>query len=205
PGATEPEEPSAIDAAAAAAAEEARAIYSEVLVRNPEHDFQPTIVRVVALMELLGEPQHAFRPIHTTRAAGKPSPARIIDSRRREVGLRPGRFTSPHLHRGRERIAIDGDPIRATRFVEVWRDIEPYVNMVDAELQDRGESRLSFFEVLTGLAYAAFADTPADVAVIEVGTGGEWESDNGVDGDDAAFAPTAPAPDKGAGATATRT
>src|SRR5699024_11953307 len=84
------------------------------------------------------------------------------------------------------------------------RDIEPYVNMVDAELQDRGESRLSFFEVLTGLAYAAFADTPVDVAVIEVGMGGEWDSTNVVDGDVAVFTPIARDHDKWLGSTLTQ-
>src|SRR5690625_2241392 len=127
----------------------------------------------------------------------------MIESLLRELGLRTGRFTSPHLHTVRERIAIDGEPIPATRFVEVWRDIEPYVNMVDAELQDRGESRLSFFEVLTALAYAAFADTPVDVAVIEVGMGGEWDSTNVVDGDVAVFSPIARDHDKWLGSTLT--
>ena len=204
PDATEPEEASVIDAAEAAAEEEARAVYSEILGRNPEHDFDPTIDRVVSLMELLGEPQHAFRAIHITGTNGKTSAARMIESLLRELGLRTGRFTSPHLHTVRERIAIDGDPIPATRFVEVWRDIEPYVNMIDAELQGRGESRLSFFEVLTGLAYAAFADTPVDVAVIEVGMGGEWDSTNVVDGDVAVFTPIARDHDKWLGSTLTQ-
>ncbi len=142
-------------------------------------------------MELLGDPQHAFRAIHITGTNGKTSTARMIESLLNQMGLRTGRFTSPHLHTVLERITIDTEPITATRFVEVWRDIEPYVQMVDSNLAAAGESRLSFFEVLTGLAYAAFADSPVDVAVIEVGMGGEWDSTNVVNGDVAVFTPIA--------------
>lgn len=170
---------------------EAQAIYAQILNRNPEHDFEPTIERVESLMELLGDPQHSFRAIHITGTNGKSSTARMVESLLKEMGLRTGRFTSPHLHTVRERIAIDGEPISAARFVEVWQDIEPYVTMVDEALVQKGQSRLSFFEVLTGFAYAAFADTPVDVAVIEVGMGGEWDSTNVVDADVAVFTPIA--------------
>lgn len=201
PDATEPEEAPAVSAAEVAAEEEARAIYAEILSRNPEHDFDPTIERVERLLELLGDPQHAFRAIHIAGTNGKTSTARMIESLLQEHGLRTGRFTSPHLHSVRERISIDNAPIPATRFVEVARDIAPYVEMVDAELQDSGQSRLSFFEVLTGLAYAAFADTPVDVAVVEVGMGGEWDSTNVVRADVAVFTPIAKDHEKWLGTT----
>ena len=168
---------------------EAKAIYRDILGRAPEHDFDPTIERVKSLMSLLGDPQRSFRAIHLTGTNGKTSTARMIERLLRELGLRTGRFTSPHLHSVRERIAIDGESISAVRFVEVWRDVEPYVAMVDAELAGRGESQLSFFEVLTGLAFAAFADAPVDVAVIEVGMGGEWDSTNVADAEVAVVTP----------------
>ncbi|MBZ2196034.1 bifunctional folylpolyglutamate synthase/dihydrofolate synthase [Ruania sp. N2-46] len=176
-------------AAEAAAEAEAKAIYSAILTRAPEHDIDPTIDRVAALVELLGDPQKSFRAIHLTGTNGKTSTSRMVERLLRELGLRTGRFTSPHLHTVRERIAIDGQPISAVRFVEVWRDIEPYVAMVDAQLEEKGQSRLSFFEVLAGFAFAAFADTPVDVAVVEVGLGGEWDSTNVVDGEVAVFTP----------------
>ncbi|MPV49629.1 dihydrofolate synthase [Pseudactinotalea sp. HY160] len=175
----------------AAAEQEARAIYAGILARNPEHDFDPTLDRVASLMDLLGNPQHSFRAIHLTGTNGKTSTARMISALLSELGLRVGRFTSPHLHSVRERIDIDGAPISAVRFVEVWRDIEPYVAMVDAQLAEAGQSRLSFFEVLTGLAYAAFADAPIEVGVIEVGMGGSWDSTNVIDGDVAVVTPIA--------------
>ncbi len=166
-------------------------IYSNIVGRNPEHDFDPTIDRVAGLMELLGDPQHAVRAIHITGTNGKTSTVRMIETLLREMGLRTGRFTSPHLHTVRERISIDTTLISATRFVEVWDDIYPYVQIIDEQLLAKGQSRLSFFEVLTAMAYAAFADTPVEVAVIEVGLGGEWDSTNVVNADVAVFTPIA--------------
>ncbi|MFV0251761.1 MAG: bifunctional folylpolyglutamate synthase/dihydrofolate synthase [Beutenbergiaceae bacterium] len=174
-----------------AADDQARQIYAEILGRAPEHDFDPTIDRVASLLDLLGNPQRSFRAIHLTGTNGKTSTARMIEALLRELGLRTGQFTSPHLHTVRERIVIDGEPISAERFVSTWRDIEPYVAMVDAQLSDAGQSRLSFFEVLTALGFAAFADAPVQVAVVEVGMGGLWDSTNTVDGEIAVFSPIA--------------
>ena len=178
-------------AADAAAEAEAAEIYTGILARAPEHKISPTLDRVAELMDLLGSPQHAYRAIHLTGTNGKSSTARMMERLLREVGLRTGRFTSPHLHTVRERISIDGEPISARAFVETWQDIEPYVQMVDSSLAERGQSRLNFFEVLTAMAYAAFADAPVEVAVVEVGLGGEWDSTNVIDGEVAVFTPIA--------------
>ncbi|MFV0426255.1 MAG: bifunctional folylpolyglutamate synthase/dihydrofolate synthase [Beutenbergiaceae bacterium] len=167
----------------------ARQIYAQILGRAPEHDFDPTIERVASLLDVLGNPQRAFRVIHLTGTNGKTSTARMIDSLLRELGLRTGRFTSPHLDSVRERIVIDGESISAEQFVAIWNDIEPYVAMVDAQLAESGQSQLSFFEVLTAFAYAAFADAPVQVAVVEVGMGGLWDSTNTADGEIAVFTP----------------
>lgn len=99
--------------------------------------------------------------------------------------LRTGRYTSPHVQSVTERISLDGAPISAERFVETYHDIKPYVEMVDAA----EEYRLSFFEVLTGMAYAAFADAPVDAAVVEVGMGGTWDATNVIDGSVAVVTP----------------
>src|SRR5690606_25667278 len=133
------------------------------------------------VLDLLGNPQHAFRVVHLTGTNGKTSTSRMVERLLREHGLRTGRFTSPHLSSVTERIAIDGEPLSDERFVEVWQDVAPYVHMVDQGSTAAGGPRLSFFEVLTVMAYAAFADAPVDVAVVEVGMGGRWDATNVAD------------------------
>lgn len=162
-------------------AAEAERIYHQILSRAPEHDFDPTIDRVRRTVDLLGNPQHAYRVVHLTGTNGKTSTSRMVEALLREHGLRTGRFTSPHLASVRERIAIDGEPLTPEAFVAAWQDVAPYVEMIDAELAAEGQSRLSFFEVLTVMALAAFADAPVDVAILEVGMGGEWDSTNVAD------------------------
>ncbi|TRW45263.1 bifunctional folylpolyglutamate synthase/dihydrofolate synthase [Georgenia yuyongxinii] len=170
-------------AVAHAQAEEAvRGIYLDILARAPEHDVQPSLQRVADVLELLGDPHRAYPVIHLTGTNGKTSTARMIERLLREKGLRTGRFTSPHLHSVRERIALDGEPISPEAFVATWEDVKPYIEMVDARSQADGGPRLSFFEVFTVMAYAAFADAPVDVAVVEVGMGGRWDATNVADG-----------------------
>lgn len=165
------------------------AVYREIMSRAPEHDIDPTLDRVRDVCELLGDPQKAYRTIHLTGTNGKTSTSRMLESLVREYGLRTGRFTSPHLSSVTERIAIDGQPISAESFIEVFRDVEPYIEMVDARSEAAGGPRLSFFEVLTVMAFAAFADAPIDVAIVEVGMGGLWDSTNVVDGEIAVITP----------------
>ncbi|QZN84582.1 folylpolyglutamate synthase/dihydrofolate synthase family protein [Cellulomonas sp. C5510] len=179
------------DEAAAAARRAADEVYAGILERAPEHDFDPTLDRVRAVCELLGDPQRAYRVVHLTGTNGKTSTARMVERLVREHGLRTGRFTSPHLSRVTERIAIDGEPISDERFVEVWQDVAPYVHMVDVREQAEGRPRLSFFEVFTVMAFAAFADAPVDVAVVEVGMGGRWDATNVADGEVAVITPVA--------------
>ena len=167
------------------------AVYRSIISRAPEHDIDPTLDRVAQVCELLGDPQKAFRTIHITGTNGKTSTSRMTERLVREHGLRTGRFTSPHLTSVTERIAIDGEPLSAERFIEVWKDVQPYVEMVDTSSQAAGGPRLSFFEVLTVMAFAAFADAPVDVAIIEVGLGGLWDSTNVVDAEIAIIAPVA--------------
>ncbi|GMA31848.1 bifunctional folylpolyglutamate synthase/dihydrofolate synthase [Litorihabitans aurantiacus] len=172
-----------------------REITAEILRRTPEHDFDPTIERVQRVIDVLGSPQSSFRAIHLTGTNGKTSTARMIDALLRELGLRVGRFTSPHLSTIRERIAIDGEPITREAWVRTWEDVAAQVAIVDGELTASGKygakAELSFFEVLTAMAFSAFADAPVDVAVIEVGMGGEWDSTNVVDAEVAVISPVA--------------
>ncbi|WP_062516884.1 bifunctional folylpolyglutamate synthase/dihydrofolate synthase [Demequina gelatinilytica] len=166
-----------------------REIYAHIVSRNPEHDFEPTLDRVREACDLLGSPQHAYKVIHLTGTNGKTSTARMTGSLVREHGLRTGLFTSPHLTTVRERIQIDGEPISQEDFVRLWLDVAPILHMVDVRSAANGGPRMSFFEVLVVLAYAAFADAPVDVAVIEVGMGGVWDATNVADGDVAVITP----------------
>jgi dihydrofolate synthase / folylpolyglutamate synthase len=174
--------------------ERARAVEAALVARWGEGRIQPTRARIEALLDVLGEPQKAYRSIHITGTNGKTSTARMIDELLRGFGLRTGRFTSPHLTRINERIVIDGEPISDETLVEAYDEIVPYLDLVDAQFADpaKGELagvKLSFFEVITALAYAIFADTPIDVAVVEVGLGGEWDATNVIDAEIAVVTP----------------
>ncbi|AEE45619.1 bifunctional folylpolyglutamate synthase/dihydrofolate synthase [Cellulomonas fimi] len=176
---------------ARAAREAADEVYRAILARAPEHEIDPSFERTRQVMELLGDPQRAYRVVHLTGTNGKTSTARMVERLLREHGLRTGRFTSPHLTRVNERIVVDGEPISDERFVEVWQDVAPYVHLVDQRARDEGKPQLSFFEVFTVMAFAAFADAPVDVAVVEVGMGGLWDSTNVADGEVAVITPVA--------------
>ncbi|MET8862347.1 folylpolyglutamate synthase/dihydrofolate synthase family protein [Nonomuraea sp. NPDC004580] len=145
--------------------------------RGVEWDFEPTLDRIAALLDLLGSPQRAYPVIHIAGTNGKTSTARLTEALLRERNLRVGRFTSPHLVSMRERITVDGEPLSEERFAQVYEEIIPYV-----ELTDTQGRRIQFFELLTAMAFAAFADTPVDVAVIEAGMGGSWDATNVADG-----------------------
>jgi folylpolyglutamate synthase/dihydropteroate synthase len=168
-------------------AERLHEVELEIAARRPEHQISPTLDRIALLVNLLGDPHRAFPVVHVTGTNGKTSMTRMIDSLLRERGLRTGRFTSPHLVSMRERICVDGVPLSAERFLELYDEILPYVQLVD----DRQPAPLSFFEVLTGMMFAAFADAPVDVAVIEVGLGGRWDATNVADGAVAVIGPIA--------------
>ncbi len=153
-------------------------VVASILARNPENRIHPTLDRVREACRLLGDPQRAFRVVHVAGTNGKTSTARMVERLVREHDLRTGRFTSPHLSEVTERIAIDGEPIDRPAFVRAFDDVEPVVAILDARADEAGEPRLSFFEVLTLMAFAAFADAPVDVAVIETGLGGTWDTTN---------------------------
>jgi dihydrofolate synthase/folylpolyglutamate synthase len=142
-----------------------------------ENQMVPDVARIADLLDLLGSPQRGYPSVHITGTNGKTSTARMVDALLREFGLRTGRFTSPHLESFTERIALDGQPIDADRFAAAYDEIAPYIELVDT----RHSHRLSFFEVLTAMAFAVFADVPIDVGVIEVGLGGRWDATNVLD------------------------
>ena len=149
-------------------------LVAELTSRWPEHRVGPGLSRIAALMDLLGNPERATPVIQVAGTNGKGSTCIMIDALLRSAGLRTGRFASPHLSDARERICIDGQPLSEARFAEAWQEVEPFVRMVDEQQLDG--IAMTFFEVITGMAYAAFADTPVDVAVVEVGLGGRWDA-----------------------------
>ena len=172
-------------------AAEADEVYAELLVRIGEAAPQPRLEPTRRACELLGDPQRSAPVIHITGTNGKTSTSRMIEAILRAAGLKTGLLTSPHLVRVNERIVVDGVPVSNEAFVRNWRDIAPYLAIVDAELVAAGDEPLSYFEALTVLGFAIFADAPVDVMVLEVGMGGEWDSTNVADGQVAVFTPIA--------------
>jgi dihydrofolate synthase / folylpolyglutamate synthase len=179
-GAAEAEQERLRDAEERASTEFAE-VEAELDKRWPETDIEPSLDRIRALTDLLGDPQRAYPVVHVAGTNGKTSTARMIDALLAEAGLRTGRYTSPHLQRATERITLDGGPITRERYVEVYREIQPYLELVDAR-REPGQPALSKFEVLTAMAFAAFADAPVEVAVVEAGLGGRWDATNVADG-----------------------
>jgi dihydrofolate synthase / folylpolyglutamate synthase len=157
--------------------------------RWPETKLEPSTARISALMELLGSPQRSYPSIHIAGTNGKTSVARMVDSLLTAFNRRTGRTTSPHLQSAVERISIDGRPISPARYVATYQEIEPFVQLVDQQSEAANGPAMSKFEVVTAMAFAAFADAPVDVAVIEVGLGGRWDATNVVNAPVAVITP----------------
>ena len=155
------------------------AIEQKLLARWPETRIEPTLERIAALVDVLGSPQLTYPTIHIGGTNGKTTTSRMIDSLLFEMGLRTGRFTSPHLETYLERISINGQPIDPKEMIFSFNDIAAYLDLMDSKF----EHPISFFEAMTALAFVAFAEHPIDVGVIEVGMGGEWDATNVVDAD----------------------
>lgn len=157
--------------------------------RWPETKLDPSTARIAALLELLGSPQLAYPSIHVAGTNGKTSVARLIDALLIALHRRTGRTTSPHLQSAVERISIDGKPITPAQYVNTYTEVEPFVHLVDQQSEAAGGPKMSKFEVLTAMAFAAFADAPIDVAVVEVGMGGRWDATNVVNAPVAVITP----------------
>ena len=175
--------------------------YAEVedalLSRWPETRLEPSLDRIAMFTELLGDPQRAYPVVHLTGTNGKTSTARMVETLLLALGLRTGRFTSPHLTSMTERIVVDGEPLSEERFIVAFNDVAAYTHLVDSDQPHP----LSFFETVVGMAYAAFADAPVDAAVVEVGMGGAWDATNVADGKVAILTPIAVDHDAYLGAT----
>lgn len=170
---------------------DADAVFDALLTRLGESRPVRRLDATRRALDLLGDPQRMYGVIHIAGTNGKTSTARIIESLLRAHGLRTGLMTSPHLHRVNERIVIDGEHISDRMLADNWADVEPFITMVDAEMIANSQPPLSYFEALTVLTFACFADAPVDVAVVEAGMGGEWDSTNVADADVAVLTPIA--------------
>ncbi|MCM6777627.1 bifunctional folylpolyglutamate synthase/dihydrofolate synthase [Nocardia sp. CDC159] len=164
-------------------------VEAELDQRWPETKIEPSLARIAALMDVLGSPQKGYPAIHVAGTNGKSSVTRMIDALLTALHRRTGRITSPHLQLATERIAIDNAPISPGRYVETYRELLPYIEMIDKQSEAAGGPKMSKFEVLTGMAYAAFAEAPVDVAVVETGLGGTWDATNVIDGQVAVITP----------------
>ncbi|MDH6282765.1 bifunctional tetrahydrofolate synthase/dihydrofolate synthase [Prescottella agglutinans] len=178
-----PGEPTPVDLAELALVE------AELDQRWPETKIEPSLTRISALMDLLGSPQHSYPAIHVAGTNGKTSVTRMIDALLTQLHRRTGRTTSPHLQLATERISIDGKPIPVRTYIDTYREIEPYVRMIDQQSEAAGGPAMSKFEVTTAMAYAAFAEAPVDVAVVETGLGGKWDATNVIDAQVAVITP----------------
>nr|WP_246227205.1 folylpolyglutamate synthase/dihydrofolate synthase family protein [Propioniciclava coleopterorum] len=162
-------------------------IVASLQSRWPEHRVAPSLSRIAALTELLGDPQRSYPVIQVAGTNGKGSTAIMIESILLAMNLRVGRVSSPHLSDLTERISIDGEPISHEAFDALVGDVMPLVSIVDEQRLDG--VGMTFFEVMTGLAYEAFAQAPVDVAVIEVGLGGTWDATSVADAEVAVVCP----------------
>ena len=141
----------------------------------PNRAAVPTLAPIVDTLTLLAEPQHDYPTIHVTGTNGKGTTSTMISALLVATGLRVGTFTSPDLHEVNERIALNGAPVDDEAFVgllERLSDVESVSGIV-----------LTRFELLTAAALLHFSDEGVDVAVIEVGMGGTWDSTNVIDSD----------------------
>ena len=162
----------------------------EIMRRPPEHNTTNLdLDRMNLILDVLGHPEESFRVIHVTGTNGKGSTARMAEAICRAYGMRTGLYTSPHLERINERIAIDGQSLSDDDFVDTWDQVKDLVDLVDARMEEQGKPRMSFFEVLTAMAIWKFADAPVDVAVVEVGMGGAWDATNVLNADSAVIGP----------------
>ncbi|RVW11074.1 bifunctional folylpolyglutamate synthase/dihydrofolate synthase [Prescottella agglutinans] len=164
-------------------------VEAELDQRWPETKIEPSLTRISALMDLLGSPQHSYPAIHVAGTNGKTSVTRMIDALLTQLHRRTGRTTSPHLQLATERISIDGKPIPVRTYIDTYREIEPYIRMIDQQSEAAGGPAMSKFEVTTAMAYAAFAEAPVDVAVVETGLGGKWDATNVIDAQVAVITP----------------
>jgi dihydrofolate synthase/folylpolyglutamate synthase len=134
------------------------------------------LARLRELAARLGNPQEKFPALHVAGTKGKGSVCAFAAAMLQAAGLRVGLYISPHLIHVRERIQIDGTPITKERFAQLLTRCHPVLEKM--RVRPAVERRLTYFEVMTHLAFLHFAEAPVDVAVVEVGLGGRLDATN---------------------------
>ncbi len=153
------------------------AAVAALFARQPNR-MVPDLERIRALCDLLGQPQQSYPVIHVTGTNGKTTTTAMIASLLGSLGLSAGSYTSPHLQDVRERIRVAGEPVERAAIAAGLTYLQPFLDSVDQTSADP----VTFFEILTALAFVHFADAPVDVGVVEVGMGGRWDATNVADG-----------------------
>lgn len=151
--------------------------------RIPDRLGAPEPDRMRALAELLGDPQRSYPSVHITGTNGKTSVARMLTALFGALGLKAGTYTSPHLQEVRERLAVAGQPVDREDFAAAYAAVSPLAELIDDDRPGRDGGPVTYFELLTGMAYWWFADCPVEVGVFEVGMGGVWDATNLVRGE----------------------
>ena len=134
----------------------------------------PTLQPIVDTLAMLAHPQRDYPTIHITGTNGKGTTTTLTSALLSATGLRVGAFTSPDLHAVNERIAVNSEPIDDEEFITLFQRL--------ADVESVSGIALTRFELLTAAAFLHFSDEGVDVAVIEVGMGGTWDSTNVIDG-----------------------
>ncbi len=135
----------------------------------------PSLDKTLRLLAVLDDPHKLFKIVHVTGTNGKGSTSQIITKLLMAHGLRVGTYSSPHLEKINERLAIDGEAISDEEFGDA------VASVADAEVL--AGVRPSYFEIVTVAAFRWFADNAVDVGVIEVGMLGRWDATNVVNAD----------------------
>ncbi len=140
----------------------------------------PQLDRMRLLTEKLGHPEKKFRSIHVTGTNGKGSTVAFLRELFLNQGLHVGTFTSPFMIKFNDRITFDGQMISDQELVELVRQIQPIVAQLDAQLAAK-EGGPTEFEIITAIMFLYFAAKEPDIAIIEVGIGGKFDSTNVID------------------------
>ncbi|TWT78283.1 Folylpolyglutamate synthase [Posidoniimonas polymericola] len=143
----------------------------------PYQERQLKLDRMRQLLTRLGSPDAGMRIVHIAGTKGKGSVAKMTAAMLTAAGYRTGVYSSPHLERFEERIAVDGLPCPAEDLVGLVERLRPVVDAMDQECGDPSEGP-TFFDIATAMALVHFADRRCDAVVLEVGLGGRLDSTN---------------------------
>jgi dihydrofolate synthase/folylpolyglutamate synthase len=134
------------------------------------------LANIETITSALGDPERAWRSVIIAGTNGKGSVTAMVDASLRAAGLRTGRYTSPHLVRLEERIAVDGVPVSTEMLADTASDVRETV----ARLREGGrlDTEPTFFEATTAIAFEIFRRASVELAVLEVGMGGRFDATN---------------------------